>query len=80
MPLAASHSAGGSAGPNATLIVDDRRKRQHAVAGLCLDDEGGDPRTVFLRSQRDFAHASCRARRVIHRGAQQFGEGKRLIR
>ena len=58
---------------NATRDPQNRLKRHDSISGFCLDDERRDPGTVLLRSECNFAHASSRARRVIHGGAEQFG-------
>ena len=66
-------------GRGAYAAIDRRNcgERQDAVAGFSLDDQGRYPGTVLLGSERHLAHTPAgRARRVIHRGAQQFSKGK----
>jgi hypothetical protein len=59
-------------GADASVDGRDRREWQHPVAGLGLYDQRRDAGAVLLRCKCNLAHPSCRAGRVIHRGAQQF--------
>jgi hypothetical protein len=57
----------------------DGGEGKNAAAGLGLNDKRGDASAVFLRGERDFAHAAgWRARRVIDRGAEKLGKRQRV--